>query len=500
MAQLCCRLRAQADASLTAAYTAVLDRLSAPLQVAVVGRVSSGKSTLVNALIGRRVAHTAEGERTHLVTRYRHGTVDHLEVVTHEGVRRALPFAADGTPPVDVAACAGIAPEAVSHVEVYLTSDLLRDLTVIDTPGLGSPDPLHQSRAEAVLDQAGSEALDDVSQRAVLGAEAVIYVLTQTVRKDDHDVLGAFASATARRHPGPANAIAVLNMIDTVPPESIDDATDHWSAARLLAERYADTLGARVAAVIPMIGLLAETAESGAFTSADADALRLLAELPDNDQEIMLLAGDVFTDWDCPVSVPARTRLLRLLDRYGIATALSALRAAADTPTGELRRLLLAESGLHALRGALDTVFRLRADGIKAAAALASLAAIAERVLDRPVERERIKDGIEELLARPNAHGFRVLEALTAVSSGAVHLPEDLTTELFRICGGGTPAERLGLADEPHAVQVAHALERAGWWRSFSAFGATPAQSRLAHVVHRAYFLLWRELNEGSPG
>ena len=42
----------------------------------------------------------------------------------------------------------------------------------------------------------------------------------------------------------------------------------------------------------------------------------------------------------------------------------------------------------------------------------------------------------------------------------------------------------------------AYALERAGWWRSFASFGATPAQSRVAHVVHRAYFLIWQQLRE----
>jgi predicted GTPase len=57
----------------------VIARLEAPLQVVVAGRISSGKSTLVNALIGRRVAPTAVGECTHLVTRFSYGTVDRVE-------------------------------------------------------------------------------------------------------------------------------------------------------------------------------------------------------------------------------------------------------------------------------------------------------------------------------------------------------------------------------------------------------------------------------------
>ena len=45
------------------------------------GRLSSGKSTLVNALIGRRVARTDVAECTRLVTRFRYGTADRVEVV-----------------------------------------------------------------------------------------------------------------------------------------------------------------------------------------------------------------------------------------------------------------------------------------------------------------------------------------------------------------------------------------------------------------------------------
>ena len=60
------------------AQTQVVDvrrRLGEPLRVAIAGRLKSGKSTLVNALIGRRVAPTEVGECTRIVTQFRYGTV-----------------------------------------------------------------------------------------------------------------------------------------------------------------------------------------------------------------------------------------------------------------------------------------------------------------------------------------------------------------------------------------------------------------------------------------
>src|SRR5690606_40092517 len=74
-----------------------------------------------------------------------------------------------------------------------------------------------------------------------------------------------------------------------------------------------------------------------------------------------------------------------------------------------------------------------RSDGIKAAAALASIAALAHAAED-PAERNRVRDAIEVLLAKPEAHQLRVLEALTLVGLGLgqQHLDrsEEHTSEL----------------------------------------------------------------------
>lgn len=503
VANLCTRLQPQVSARTAAGFREVLRRLSAPLQVAVAGRIKSGKSTLVNALIGRRIAPTDVGECTRLVTRFQYGTVDRVEIVFDDGTKQVLPFANDGMIPNDLE----VDFDRVSHLEAYLTNAVLRDLTVIDTPGLGSLDAASVRRTEQLLGAAkhrkdddeeheGAGELDDTSRNAVAGAEAVLYVVTQGVRADDQQALAAFTAATASREAGPVNAIAVLNKADTIAPESVTGADgDVWKAASLLAEKQAATLKPRVADVIPVIGLIAESAESGNFTSADADALRSLSKLDDATWETMLMSADIFTTWDCEVAEGTRTRLLEKLDLFGIRAAVDALRRDPELTAGALRRTLLNASGLAGVRSRLDAVFRARADGIKAAAALASVTALAHASGD-PGERQRVHDAIEVLLAKPEAHQLRLLEALTLVTSGAVAMPEDLAEEVLRVGSSADIGEQLGLRGRPHKELSAYALERAGWWRSFASFGATPAQSRVAHVVHRAYFLIWQQLRE----
>jgi dynamin family protein len=496
VANLCRRLQPQVSARTAAGFSEVTRRLSAPLQVAVAGRIKSGKSTLVNALIGRRVAPTDVGECTRLVTRFQYGTVDRIEVVFTSGRKQILPFAADGMIPAEL----GVDITEVSHIEAYLTNAVLQRMTVIDTPGLGSLDAASVARTEELLGAAkqdqGSDDLDETSRTAVAGAEAVLYVVTQGVRADDQQALAAFTAATASREAGPVNAIAVLNKADTIAPESVQGAgTDVWKAATILADKQAALLKRRVADVLPVIGLIAESAESGGFTSADAEALRRLSALDEPTLETMLMAADIFTSWECEVPTRTRLRLLERLDLYGVRSAVDAIRADPDITAGSLRSLLLEASGLAAVRARLNVVFAARADGIKAAAALASVTALAHASGD-PAERQRVRDAIEVLLAKPEAHQLRLLEALTLVVAGAVDMPEDLAEEVLRVGSNAEVDARLGLPGATRAELAAYALERAGWWRSFASFGATPAQSRVAHVVHRAYFLIWQQLRE----
>ncbi|WP_353649805.1 dynamin family protein [Nakamurella sp. A5-74] len=518
VAALCRALLPQVSPRTAGGIGEILRRLDTPLQLAVAGRIKSGKSTLVNALIGRRVAPTDIGECTRLVTRFQYGTVDRIEVVHRDGRRTTVPFAPDGGIPPDLTSAAGISIDEVSHLEAYLTSALLADVTVIDTPGLGSMDTASVSRTEALLGTANqqgaagdaeagtgaeSDSLDRVSEFAVAGAEAVVYVFTQSVRSDDTQVLAAFTAATASRDAGPVNALGVLNKADTIPADSVEGSGgDAWTAARLVAQSQAALLRPRVADVLPMNGLLAETSETGAFTGADAEALRTLAGVDPALFDAMMMAADLFTTLELgvpgEVATAVRMRLLQLLDLYGINIAVQQIRAEPAISAGELRRRLSARSGLEELRRRLGEVFRLRADGIKASAALASIGLLAS-VTDDVHERQRITDGIEMLLQRPAAHQLRLMEALTLVSGGSVRFDTDLTGEILRLGSSTHPEEMLGLPQASSAQLQTAALERAGWWRSFASFGATPAQARIAHVVHRAYFLLWQQLSGHRP-
>lgn len=497
---VCAELRPTLSPAVAVQVDQVVTRLDGPLQLAVAGRIKSGKSTVVNALIGRRVAPTDVRECTRLVTRFQYGTVDRVEIVHTDGTRRTLPYDADGLVPRDL----GADIDTIAYIDAFLTSAILRAVTVIDTPGLGSLDRASSRRTEVLLGagggapvtaddvtpQAGQPGLDAGSQAAIAQAEAVLYVLTQAARADDEQALAGFHAYSTAHARGPVNAVGVLSKADQV---------GDWPVAVRLAAEQAGALRQRVWDVLPVVGLVAEATETGHFTEADAEALRGLAELPEAERALLFFSADLFLRPESAVPVDARARLLERLDLFGIQRAVAALVTEPGLSTGELRRRLVDVSGFPAVREVVDSTFRRRADVIKASVALAALDAVAVRAA--PADRARIRDAVEELMQEPGTQELRLLEAAGAVMSGTVPMPAGQTEDISRLVGGGDPAARLGLAGRPEAedreaLQLA-ALEAAGRWRSYATFGSTPAQSRVAHVVHRSYFLLWRSLGGG---
>lgn len=488
----------------------VIDRLGGPLQLAVAGRIKSGKSTVVNALIGRRVSPTDIRECTRMVTRFQYGTVDRVEVRKRDGSSVTLPFDADGLVPSDL----GCDPSEVVIVDAFLTNEVLRHVTVIDTPGLASLDVDSVERTKdmlgsgqpagrpgsATFDQGGEfgppssgETVDSGSRDAVASAEAVLYVITQSIRADDAAALGAFQNTSNPQASSPINAVAVLNKADQVV------ADDPFVEAQVLAGEHAKTLRHRVSDVLPLVGLVAEATETGLFTESDADTLRAIAAMPPDQRQFLFFSADFFVRPEVGVPVFARGRLLERLDLYGIRRAVELLAENPKMSTGELRRRLVESSGFPVLRGFVDDVFRRRADGIKASVGLAALELVASQAGSH-ADRERIRDAVEMLMQEPEAHQLRLLEAAALVTSGTVQMPEDMEGELTRLITESDPTVVFASPGASHEELVNHALDAAGRWRSFATFGSTPAQSRIAHVVHRGFFLLWQQLRARTAG
>jgi hypothetical protein len=76
------------------------------------------------------------------------------------------------------------------------------------------------------------------------------------------------------------------------------------------------------------------------------------------------------------------------------------------------------------------------------------------------------------------------------VSTGAVVLPPGWDAEVTRLAVSDDAGWVLGLPGATVPELAAAAVQAANRWRVYANAGANPAQSRVAQVVHRGFFLL----------
>ena len=467
----------------------VLQRVDEPPRLAVAGRVSAGKSTLANALIGRRVLTAGPGECTRAATWLRHGDTDEAVVELGAGGRRAMPLARDGTLG-GLDAGRGIAPEDGSRLDVTLDLDALKSFTIVDLPGLHSMSQSASGRAGAVL---GVDA-------SVPQVDALLYVVTDDLRSDDEHVIADFASHAALVGVTSATTVVAVSKVDRL----LEDADGNGAQALdALLARWRARLAAHVLAVTPVVGLLAETALTGAVDESCAATLRDLAAVDVAAREQWLASPRRFlADGRVPAAPDARRELLERFGVHGLrqATELVGLGVAG---AGPLTRQLAERSGIRALQTVLASAVGARAGVLKADAALRALQALTTGTdipsSEASVIREALVAHGDRLAGTDEAQELRELEVLRAIVTGALVLPDALAEDVRRLVSGATFRQRLDLqsgAGPQEGIAAAAAL--AARWRRFQFAGRrTVEERRAAHVVSVSVARMMRGL-QGS--
>jgi hypothetical protein len=476
--QLCGQAAARLPAPQGTAVRRAAGALGEPLRLAFVGRVSSGKSTLVNAYLGRRLAPTDEGECTKVVTAIRFGPADRARAVLHDGTTVPVPLrpqareADEDGPGGQLPSVLGVDVDEVALIEVELSLEVLRDTTIIDTPGLNSAHEETSSRT------AGELGIDPQSRAAAATADAVVFVLNAAAHDDERAVLSQFRGVSLGLHAAPSNAVGVLTKADEV---SMDD--DPWTAAVALAARHSGQLGHDVATVVPVIGLLAEAAEAR-FTEDDALAIRDLAAADRAELSLRLNRAEYFTDLDCKVDRARRERLYAMLRPYGLRRLLAAADDGASGPAmvAALRQC----SGMAAVRTEIDRRFRARAVALKAAKALAAVADAARPGEADQATRDWITGAIDDLELDPVMHGLEELRALSLISPGTMLLPAGQLEEAARILAETDTGRRLGLSGADPQALLAAARQGVQRWRVIANTAISPRARDLARVIIRS--------------
>ncbi|MDX2381779.1 MAG: dynamin family protein [Acidimicrobiia bacterium] len=392
-----------------------------PARIAIAGMVNAGKSTLLNALVGERVAPTDAGECTRIPTWYRKGRHYEVRAIDNDGGSDgALGFERRDELVVDLASRD---PGTVDHLLVTCPTTRLTNHTLIDLPGHSSLSPDVARRAEDFL------TADDA-----VPVDGVIYLLRHR-HPADLEFLESFHSRAAGR--GALGAVGVLSRADELFGGGLDAMDDaHIVADTLRVDRRIRGL---CQDVVPVAGLLAESAAG--LRNDEVVSLRTVASAPQELLETALTSVDRFRQIGCGDSTgEERATLLDRFGLFGVRAGVAALRRDPGRTADALSSDLLQLSGIGGLRVALDTVILQRVLDLRSRAVLTQLARSAALRSDESsyAELERIE---------ANAHGLRELEIAEVLRRGSVPgIAADDDADLQRLLGvsGVSAHDRLG--------------------------------------------------------
>ena len=336
-------------------------KIEEPCVVAVVGRVKAGKSSFINALLGEDLAAVGSTKTTATINYFRYGTPAdpgrpvrcHWRNGRSEDVDAAFLHDLQGNDLETLRRADGIA-----YLEYLLPNDVLRRVTLVDTPGTGAVVEEHQRRTDDYmrLRNALRERHDAETRRLGDTSDAVIYLIGAVARDSDRRFLEEFAQANRKGTARALNAIGVIAKIDLSP--------ELMQRRQALTAKVADRLADSLNTVLPVSaglrrGLDRLLENGGAGLRELIEALRAL---PAARRDKLLSSEDFFLDlYDERFPLERRERLRGDMD-WGVFTAIARTVAKADLEAEGLRTELDAVAGFGPLREVLERHFFARGD------------------------------------------------------------------------------------------------------------------------------------------
>jgi hypothetical protein len=445
-----------------------------------VGRAKAGKSTLLNALVGERVAPTDMSECTRYVTWYEDG-LDYSAVCLDEvggarpvTLRRTLAGASIDLPSLSLS--------AFSELKVTLPSRRLRQTRLADTPGFDSTDPEIGARTRHLI----TPASDGEGIRRV---DAIVYLLRYVHRAD----MAFLEDVDGVRLPGtPINSLGVLSRAD----ELLDAGLDAMDSAQVVARSYSlqTQVRQKLHRVIAVSGLLAETAAT--LLENEFGWLRQLSREPEDEVRRMLRSIDGFCDApNSPLQVLVREQLVNRFGLFGLRWSENRIRTGVISDSSALARDLAAVSGVSALRELLDAWFELRSRRLIYQSVLSSLrAAVTDHATTQATLVAKLLPEIERI--ENTSHELDELRLLDAAVTDEDRFRPQEVDEINRLVRDASPWARLGLPEselQEDAVKVAS--DGAARWRQRAESPlATPNDKSLFEIAARSYEGIYLDL------
>jgi small GTP-binding protein len=181
---------------------AVRKRITDPFNLVIVGDFKRGKSTLINAILGKAIVPTSVTPETVTINKLSYAEMPRVEVVLKNGRRTEIDPSELRREQIEKVAKQF--PAQIDFVDVKENADILKEISIIDTPGIGD-----------LL-----KAFDAQVAEYLVNADALIFVIS--ARAPMSLTEAAFLSTSVMPQSF-SRVILLVNMVDTLETqENID--------------------------------------------------------------------------------------------------------------------------------------------------------------------------------------------------------------------------------------------------------------------------------------
>lgn len=470
-------------------------RMQEPMQLAIVGRISSSKSTLVNAILGKpEVVRTGHGAETFNVSWLKYGN-DNAPIKVY--------FKNGSVKQVERCDWNGWASHKgeeslkneVKYIEVTSNYDMLKYINIIDTPGLDSTSKVDSENTIEFL--------------RTVHPDAVVLLFSKSLSGDTLKLIQEFQNSDAgiSFSINPMNALGLLSKVD------INwDIMDDNDAIQTSVSEIRRTLSSRSDVYKSLFRILPVSALMGlasyCISEEDISDFKSLASIDDSKSftDLFFSVNDFYNPYDfVSVSTERRKELILKYGLYGIYVCVRAIQKNHYISIQELSQLLREKSGFEAFINLLMSHFGDRASLIKAQQGVIKLldACNKDRQYANTAERQELLNKIyaRVLKIETELHELKEWSLLLSIYEGKTSVNEEFMQEFLLICGenGHAAVNKLNVApDTSIDDMIKLAEERYLYWRgkynatrNISARKAQPYET-----ISKSYELLGIRLRE----
>lgn len=468
-------------------------RMREPMQLAVVGRLSSSKSTLVNAILGKEEVGTGHEAETFNVSWLKYGDDDAPVIVHFKDGREQRVERKEWKEWTSHKGQQSLKTE-VKYVEKTSSNEMLKQVNVIDTPGLDATSKVDSENTIEFLKN--------------VNPDAVILVFSKSLSEDTLKLINEFqnCSENISFSINPLNALGVLSKIDEY--WDVHDDTDPVKASDKAIKR---TLSSRsdvnkvLFRILPISALMGFA--SSIITENDKMAFEQIARLDEASITRLFSTPDNFVkEYDfIDLSTDCRGELVSKYGLYGIYVCVRAIQGNTKITLSELSQTLRSKSGFDTFIKLVVSHFRDRAQLIKAQRGIIQLlgAVNKDRTNANSQEQLNIVNTIySKIMSIENdLHELKEWSLLLRIYENKIEVDDDFMEEFLLISGesGHSAVNKLNVAkDTDISEMIALAERRRNHWKTkYNVwYGLSPNRAEPYAVIAKSYELLAARLQD----